>query len=184
MFKNRDLRDGLDLSMKRIDRICQELERLTLGLNQTDLQNDVAFTAESIGFNLGLARNSVSKDLNQLWSEQRVIKVKTRPVYFLHREVVETLIGHVLPDHLTEVRFVSELLPSEDPLIARDPFTALIGYDRSLKLAVEKGKAAVLYPSGLHVLLTGPSGVGKTYFAELMHQFACQQSGNNALPLV
>ena len=85
MFKNRDLRDGLDLSMKRIDRICQELERLTLGLNQTDLQNDVAFTAESIGFNLGLARNSVSKDLNQLWSEQRVIKVKTRPVYFLHR---------------------------------------------------------------------------------------------------
>jgi sigma-54 dependent dga operon transcriptional activator len=28
---------------------------------------------------------------------------------------------------------------------------------------VEKGKAAVLYPHGLHVLLTGPSGVGKTF---------------------
>lgn len=82
MFKNRDFRDGLDLRMKRIDKICQELERLTSSLSKSDLQKEVAFTAESIGINLGLARNSVSKDLNQLWNEQRVIKVKTRPVYF------------------------------------------------------------------------------------------------------
>ncbi|MDI5536240.1 sigma 54-interacting transcriptional regulator, partial [Salmonella enterica subsp. enterica serovar Montevideo] len=39
-----------------------------------------------------------------------------------------------------------------------------------------KGRAAVLYPHGLHVLLTGPSGVGKTFFAELMHRFACEQA--------
>lgn len=102
MFKNRDFRDGLDLRMKRIDKICQELERLTSSLSKSDLQKEVAFTAESIGINLGLARNSVSKDLNQLWNEQRVIKVKTRPVYFLHRQTIETLLGSPLPDHLAE----------------------------------------------------------------------------------
>ncbi|MEG1688356.1 MAG: sigma-54-dependent transcriptional regulator, partial [Hafnia sp.] len=170
--------------MKRIDKICQELERLTSSLSKSDLQKEVAFTAESIGINLGLARNSVSKDLNQLWNEQRVIKVKTRPVYFLHRQTIETLLDSPLPDHLSEVRFVSDLLPVERQSTSNDPFAALIGFDRSLKLSVEKGKAAVLYPSGLHVLLTGPSGVGKTYFAELMHQFACQQSGNSTLPMV
>ncbi|PAP52937.1 transcriptional regulator, partial [Salmonella enterica subsp. enterica serovar Braenderup] len=65
-----------------------------------------------------------------------------------------------------------------------DPFTSLIGYDRSLREAVEKGRAAGLYPHGLHVLLTGPSGVGKTFFAELMHRFACEQASGAIPPLV
>uniref|UniRef100_UPI0013A5FBF9 sigma 54-interacting transcriptional regulator n=1 Tax=Klebsiella pneumoniae TaxID=573 RepID=UPI0013A5FBF9 len=54
----------------------------------------------------------------------------------------------------------------------------------SLHDAVEKGKAAVLYPHGLHVLLTGPSGVGKTFFAELMHRYACEHAGEKRPPLV
>ncbi|EET5616968.1 transcriptional regulator, partial [Escherichia coli] len=55
--------------MRRIDVIHKELERLTYGLELSDLAKEKAFTAEAIGFNLGLARNSVSKDLNQLWNE-------------------------------------------------------------------------------------------------------------------
>ncbi len=54
-----------------------------------------------------------------------------------------------------------------------DPFRALIGYERSLRLQINQAKAAILYPpSGLHTLLLGPSGVGKSLMAELMHQFA------------
>ncbi|WP_158708200.1 sigma 54-interacting transcriptional regulator, partial [Escherichia coli] len=48
----------------------------------------------------------------------------------------------------------------------------------------EKGRAAVLYPHGLHVLLTGASGVGKTFFAELMHCFACKHTIGSPPPLV
>lgn len=62
--------------MRRIDVIHKELERLTYGLELSDLAKEKAFTAEAIGFNLGLARNSVSKDLNQLWNEGLVVKVR------------------------------------------------------------------------------------------------------------
>lgn len=69
--------------MRRIEIVLGELERLTRGLCLADLAQETAFTAEAIGFNLGLARNSVSKDLNQLWNDGLAIKSRGRPVYFL-----------------------------------------------------------------------------------------------------
>ncbi|WP_140918142.1 transcriptional regulator DagR [Limnobaculum xujianqingii] len=173
--------------MKRKDAVCQELERLTLTLKREALGGTVGFDADTIGFNLGLARNSVSKELNQLCTEKRVIKIKSRPVLFLHLAVIEKLLNISFShDALLEVRTLAELLPiaEEENSTDTDPFHSLIGYDRSLRLAVEKGKAAVLYPGGLHVLLTGPSGVGKTFFAEIMHQFAAGQLTHSTVPLV
>lgn len=66
----------------------------------------------------------------------------------------------------------------------RRSFFGLIGDNRSLRDAVEKGRAAVLYLRGQHVLLTGPSGLGKTFFAELRHRFACERATGMPLPLV
>ncbi|GAC1656523.1 MAG: sigma-54-dependent transcriptional regulator [Ktedonobacteraceae bacterium] len=52
-------------------------------------------------------------------------------------------------------------------------FETLIGSGEGLKVAIQQAKAAMLYPPrGLHTLLCGPSGVGKTTFARLMHGFA------------
>jgi transcriptional regulator with AAA-type ATPase domain/transcriptional regulatory protein LevR len=54
-------------------------------------------------------------------------------------------------------------------------FDTLIGSAGGLKVAVQQAKAAMLYPPrGLHTLLCGPSGVGKTTFARLMHSFALE----------
>ncbi len=54
-----------------------------------------------------------------------------------------------------------------------DIFHKIIGSDGSLKNQISKAKAAVMYPpKGLHTLLYGPSGVGKSFLAELMHDFA------------
>lgn len=59
-------------------------------------------------------------------------------------------------------------------------FETLIGADEGLKVAIQQAKAAMLYPPrGLHTLLCGPSGVGKTTFARLMHAFATEMQ---ALP--
>ncbi len=170
--------------MRRIDVIHKELERLTYGLELSDLAKEKAFTAEAISFNLGLARNSVSKDLNQLWNEGLVVKSQGRPVFFLHRHALELLINRKLDDCECIVHSVASLLPKKEKYTDDDPFSGLIGYDRSLRDAVEKGRAAVLYPHGLHVLLTGASGVGKTFFAELMHCFACKHTIGSPPPLV
>jgi transcriptional regulator with AAA-type ATPase domain len=59
----------------------------------------------------------------------------------------------------------------------------IIGYHGSLKNAISQAEAAVLYPPhGLHTLLLGPSGVGKSFFAEAMYNFASSSHhfGKNA----
>ncbi|MDM9675444.1 transcriptional regulator DagR [Raoultella planticola] len=171
--------------MRRIEVVLRELERLTQTISRDDLAlGTSAFTAEQIGFNLGLARNSVSKDLNQLWSDGLVIKTRGRPVFFLHRQATQALLDRPLTESEREIGAISDLLPDRDLPPVSDPFTLLIGHDRSLRDAVEKGKAAVLYPHGLHVLLTGPSGVGKTFFAELMHRYDCEHTDDSPPPLV
>lgn len=58
---------------------------------------------------------------------------------------------------------------------AQEIFSDFIGYDGSVKSQIAKAQAAILYPPmGLHCLLYGPSGVGKSFLAELMYRYACQ----------
>ena len=57
-------------------------------------------------------------------------------------------------------------------------FEDIIGSKGSLKVQISQAKAAILYPpSGLHTLVLGPSGVGKSYIVGAMYKFAAQ-SGN------
>ncbi len=53
----------------------------------------------------------------------------------------------------------------------------MIGSDLSLNVPIQQAKAAILYPpNGLHTLILGETGVGKSMFAELMYHFA-RESG-------
>lgn len=52
-------------------------------------------------------------------------------------------------------------------------FKEIIGSEYSLKIQINQAKAAVLYPpNGLHTLILGPSGSGKSQLAEMMYKFA------------
>ncbi|MFN1959716.1 sigma 54-interacting transcriptional regulator [Clostridioides difficile] len=58
---------------------------------------------------------------------------------------------------------------------SEDIFSTLLGHDSSLKLPIEKAKSAILYPpKGLNTLLIGPTGVGKSTFAETMYKYAVE----------
>ncbi|MDF2630305.1 MAG: transcriptional antiterminator [Symbiobacteriaceae bacterium] len=110
---------------------------------------------------MGAARHNVSADLNELWREGLVVKLNGRPVLFWDREVYARLGG--------SGGAVSA--PASAPAPG-DPFADLIGAQESLRSQVEQAKAAVLYPpDGLHTLLVGPTGVGKSLMAEHMHAF-------------
>lgn len=61
-----------------------------------------------------------------------------------------------------------------------DIFLTMIGHERSLKPKIEQAKAAILYPpNGLHTLIIGAPGVGKTELAELMYKFALAYKKTN-----
>lgn len=54
-------------------------------------------------------------------------------------------------------------------------FKNLVGYDGSLETQIQQAKATMLYPPhGLHCLIVGETGVGKSELAEAMHKFSVE----------
>lgn len=63
--------------------------------------------------------------------------------------------------------------PGTAPAPLAEDFSNMIGWDGGLRMQINQAKAAVAYPpNGLHTLIIGPSGTGKTFLAENMHQYA------------
>jgi Transcriptional antiterminator len=106
-------------------------------------------STQYISDRLGMKRTNVSSILNQLVNEGSVEKVIGRPVLYRAKQGMANLKGE------------------------QSCFKQLIGCEGSLKNAVKLAKAAILYPGkSLHSLILGASGSGKSYFANLMYQFA------------
>lgn len=103
---------------------------------------------------LNIKRANVSKILNELYSEGKVLKIKGKPVLY-----------KINPTTTKNKTSFSINIDN------------IIGGNQSLKNCIQQAKAAMLYPPhGLNTLLLGETGVGKTMFAELMHRFAIESS--------
>jgi transcriptional regulatory protein LevR/transcriptional regulator with AAA-type ATPase domain len=111
-------------------------------------ENKNGLETKMIAEALGLHRSNVSSLLNELVKEGKLIKTTTRPVYYR------------IPDKVNQS-------------IEKSCFNGLIGYNGSLRNAIQLAKAAILYPrSSLNVLLSSKTGCGTTYFASLIFEFA------------
>ena len=138
------------------------------------------FEASEIGDKADVSRNNASKELNGLFFDKRIIKIKGRPVYFFDKDRMEELLKIKLTDEQLEVDSISCFLNliKKNSIVSKgenSSFQKLIGVDGSLEIAIKQAKAAILYPPrGLHTLLIGSTGVGKTTFAEIMYNFAIE----------
>ncbi len=130
------------------------------------------FSANGIGKKKSISRTLVSQYLNELFKEGLLVKINSRPVYFLHKEMLELRYEIKLSRQIyfSMDELMEELLQTQFQMM---DFGKAIGEFSSLSYCVEQCKAAVSYPPcGLPLLLTGESGTGKSYFARLTYEYA------------
>ena len=112
------------------------------------LSADHGVTAGELADSLNFSRANVSNDLNRLYEAGKVVKYGSKPVFYKIRQTA--------------------VLQNAESLL--DQF---VYKNSSLFHCVEQAKAAVLYPPhGMHILLFGETGVGKSMFAELVYNYA------------
>ena len=158
--------------MRRKSRVADTLKQLCADISLSSIQEGYeGVSAQQLSDFMGMDRANVSKELNQLFQENAVIKITGRPVYYFDRERMEVLLAHSLERFA--VSSLQEYLQERGEVYTENDFDKLIGSDKSLKTMINKAKAAMIYPPfGLHTLLVGPTGAGKTMFAEIMYQYA------------
>ncbi|GFN36753.1 sigma 54-interacting transcriptional regulator [Tepidimicrobium xylanilyticum] len=167
--------------MTRKEKVFNCLQALCDQVTLDDLEGGFSgFQASEVGQKADISRNNASAELNALTAEKRIVKIKGRPVYFFTRERLEELLSIKLEDRVFEVDSINYFLERKNDSknaikVEEKSFEKLIGANGSLDLPIKQAKAAILYPPrGLHTLLVGSTGVGKTTFAEMMYNFAVE----------
>lgn len=173
---------------KRMALIYKLLNELTEEFSlPADLQSMQRYQIASVAERAGLLQNNVSSDLNELFLGGHLLKIKGRPVYYLALERLEKRLGIVMPTNQIEglgsfcaliqpEQLNRDVYPAQSELLdaaAQSDMDTLVGAGRSLQLQTRQAKSAILYPSGgLHTLITGQTGTGKSSFAQSMYDFA------------
>ncbi len=132
-------------------------------------------TASDIEAQFHINRANASAYLNKLVSHKLLIKIDSRPVHFFPADLVRPYISK---SDFKSTYTIDEFFEAAAPAVGRntaDAFDGLIGHGGSLRTQIEKAKAAIIYPpNGLHTLLIGESGTGKTLFAHTMYSYGLE----------
>ncbi len=151
-----------------------KIEQILSALKQYNQNHTPAADAAALSDFTGLDRSTISRYLNQLVKKGLVAKEPGRPVRFV---VVEGQLGpnanNATHGGKQEPGGLNQEGAMADELGQGDPFEGLVGARDSLQVPTQQAKAAIMYPpKGLHTLLLGETGVGKSMFAQVMHDFA------------
>ncbi|WP_195970962.1 sigma 54-interacting transcriptional regulator [Clostridium thermobutyricum] len=134
--------------MKRIEEVLKGLIELS-GAEKRGI------SAIELSQAMKLDRATISRYLNDLFKENRLTKIEGRPVLY---KAIED-------NSNTEEEISIDL--------EKNCLDSLVGANASLQIPIQQAKAAIFYPpNGLHTLILGETGVGKSMFAEAMYGFA------------
>ena len=172
--------------MLRIDVIKNHIEAFCENVTINDIKENPTLGISSLDIveKLSILRNNASSDLNKLYKDGLLIKIKGKPTKYFDRERFENIFQILLEDQCLECSSLADLVPildySNEKEVSNtnnlDPFNKLIGSNHSLAGIVKLGKSSILYPNGLHTILLGESGVGKSLFAEIMYEYGVQNN--------
>ncbi|WP_099716758.1 sigma-54-dependent transcriptional regulator, partial [Clostridium sp. LS] len=158
--------------MKLIDKIYEYILSNSREFSKEKLFKIKGFSAQQVAEYLGILRSNASRELNTLYRERRIIKIKNRPVLYFDREQFIRLLNVSLNDEPEEGIEINDFINLLEDKEDKSPFDSLIGFNVSLKNQIEQAKAALLYPpNGLHTLIIGSTGVGKSLFANMMYKY-------------
>ncbi len=138
---------------------------------EPDLRNIEEFSAHILSSELHISRSLASQYLNGFVKEGLLVKIATRPVYFLSRKNIEEQFQVQLKESMfySVEDFLDTL--SKKTCIKRN-FMKMIGYDTSLHTVIDQLKSALKYPpNGLPVILYGEKGSGKSLMCQKMFEY-------------
>ncbi|NRY59578.1 sigma 54-interacting transcriptional regulator [Clostridium beijerinckii] len=158
--------------MKQIDKIYKYILSNSREFTKEKLFKTKGFSAQQVAEHLGILRSNASRELNTLCREKKIIKIKDRPVLYFDREQFIRILNVNLNDKCEEGIEINDFINLLEEKEDKSPFDSLIGFNTSLKNQIEQAKAALLYPpNGLHTLIIGSTGVGKSLFANMMYKY-------------
>lgn len=128
---------------------------------------------------LHISRSLASQYLNELFKEDKLIKISSRPVYYLDKNSIMKV--YKVKNLSAEYLSYEELLGYLKEVTNKNGFKEAIGFDGSLSLTIQQIISAIMYgDNGLPILLFGREGSGKHYLSKLVYKFCI---GNSLLPL-
>ena len=167
------------ISLKKSEIVCEYINsKVTPELILSNFEKNVSLgvDAQEIEKHFNIVRNNASTILNELLKNNMLVKINSRPVTFIPKNIISSL-------NLSEEQNKNNIFSHEEfneilkkftnEDVDLDPFSYLTGFKNSLSHQVEQAKTAIMYPPyGLHALILGESGVGKTTFVSAIYQYA------------
>lgn len=134
-----------------------------------------AFTASAISSQLHISRSLASQYLNELVKEKVVMKINSRPVYFLHRKKMEEIYKTEFQvEDFYDLEEVKQYVFAHSKQVS--DYSKLIGADKSLTSIIKQFSESFEYPiSGIPLVLIGEKGTGRRTISQVIFENAARK---------
>ncbi|MFV0394330.1 MAG: PRD domain-containing protein [Coprobacillaceae bacterium] len=152
--------------------ILNYISDLTENFDFTQIKH---FVASSISDEMHISRSLASQYLNELVKEKLVMKINSRPVYFLHRKKMEEIYKMSFQtDDFYDLEEVKQYIKNHSD--GEGNYSNIVGSDKSLTEVIKQLRESFEYPpSGLPTIIFGEKGTGKRTLCKTIFENAARK---------